>query len=251
MKLEKLNAIVTGGASGLGGAVVQALVKAGLQVSALDLPGKEREEAVKAMGAAFIGVDVTDRQQIKQALSNLVESWGSLHVAVNCAGVAMAIKTLQGGQASDLNIFEKVIQVNLSGTYNVCQCAAEVMAKNEPNENGERGLLVMTSSIAAFEGQKGQTAYAASKGGIRSLVLPMARDLADLGIRVMGIAPGVFDTPMMASLPDAAKEMLIKTLPFPKRLGKPEEFAAMIKHMIENPMLNGSVVRLDGALRLN
>lgn len=247
MKLEKLNAVVTGGASGLGQAVAQAFVKAGLKVLAFDLPGAEKQAAVEALGADFAGVDVTDRQAVQSALEN----WGPVQVAVNCAGIATAVKTLQQGRASDLNIFEMITKVNLIGSYNVCQCAAEVMAKNEPNEDGERGLLVMTSSIAAFEGQKGQSAYAASKGGIRSLILPMARDLASHGIRVMGIAPGVFKTPMMASLPDAAQKELIKTLPFPKRLGKPEEFAAMVIHMIENPMLNGSVVRLDGALRLN
>jgi NAD(P)-dependent dehydrogenase (short-subunit alcohol dehydrogenase family) len=179
-----------------------------------------------------------------------LETFGGLHGAINCAGIASAEKVLGKQGPHSLESFSKVVQVNLVGTFNVVRLAAEAMAKNEPTEDGERGVIVNTASVAAFDGQVGQVAYAASKGGVVALTLPVARYLASHGIRVMAIAPGIFDTPMMAGLPEAARESLGKQVPFPPRLGRPEEYAALVRHIIENEMLNGEVIRLDGAIRM-
>lgn len=250
MNLQGKTAVVTGGASGLGRAVVEAFAKSGARVAVIDLPKEANEKAAKEIDALFTPADVSSADQVKQALATTQERFGAIHVAVNCAGIAFALKTLQKGKAVDLDSFELTMKVNLIGTFNVCRLAAERMAENTPDENGERGVLINTASIAAFDGQMGQTAYAASKGGIVAMTLPLARDLAAFGIRAVTIAPGTFDTPMLALLPEAARQSLGEAVPFPKRLGRPSEFGALAKHIVENPMLNGEVIRLDGALRM-
>jgi NAD(P)-dependent dehydrogenase (short-subunit alcohol dehydrogenase family) len=252
MKLQDSAALITGGASGLGRAVAEAFLAAGAKVTILDLPREENQTSVAQLGAhaQFAGADVSDEASVLKAIEVAVQKFGPLHIAVNCAGIAFALKTLQKGQPVDLQTFEFTLKVNLLGTFNVCRLAAKVMAENQPNADGERGVLINTASIAAFDGQVGQTAYAASKGGIVSLTLPLARDLAAYGIRVMTIAPGIFDTPMLAKLPEPARVSLAEQVPFPKRLGNPAEFAALARHIVENPMLNGEVIRLDGALRM-
>ncbi len=252
MQLKNSVAVVTGGASGLGRAVAEGFLAAGAKVAVVDLPREENQTSVAALGenALFTPADVSDEAAVLKALEAAVQRFGALHVAVSCAGIAFALKTLQKGQPVDLQTFELTLKVNLAGTFNVCRLAAKFMAENTPNADGERGVLINTASIAAFDGQMGQTAYAASKGGIVSLTLPMARDLAAYGIRVMTIAPGIFDTPMLAKLPEAARLSLAEQVPFPKRLGHPAEYAALARHIVENPMLNGTVIRLDGALRM-
>ncbi|MCC6272449.1 MAG: 3-hydroxyacyl-CoA dehydrogenase [Deltaproteobacteria bacterium] len=252
MQLKDSVALVTGGASGLGRAVAEAFLKSGAKVVVVDLARDENAASVAQLGerALFAPADVSDEAAVKQALAAAKERFGALHVAVNCAGIAFALKTLQKGQPVDLQTFEFTLKVNLVGTFNVCRLAAALMAENAPNADGERGVLINTASIAAFDGQMGQTAYAASKGGIVSLTLPLARDLAAYGIRVATIAPGIFDTPMLAKLPEPARQSLAEQVPFPKRLGNPAEFAALARHIVENSMLNGEVIRLDGALRM-
>lgn len=252
MQLKDATAAVTGGASGLGRAVAKKLIDGGARVAVLDLPKEGQKEAVEKLGpnALFTPCDVSQPDQVEAALTQAKEKFGQLRIAVSCAGIAFAQKILSKGVPHDLGGFQKSLEVNLCGTFNICRIAASLMADNEPNEDGERGVLINTASIAAYEGQLGQVAYAASKGGIVSMTLPMARDLSRLGIRVMTIAPGTFDTPMLALLPEAARESLGKQIPFPSRLGKPEEFAALAMHIVENPMLNGEVIRLDGALRM-
>ncbi|MDL1872709.1 3-hydroxyacyl-CoA dehydrogenase [Deltaproteobacteria bacterium PRO3] len=252
MQLNDSVALVTGGASGLGRAVAEAFLQSGAKVVVVDLARDENAASVAQLGerALFAPADVSDEAAVQQALAAAKERFGALHVAVNCAGIAFALKTLQKGQPVDLQTFEFTLKVNLVGTFNVCRLAAALMAENAPNADGERGVLINTASIAAFDGQMGQTAYAASKGGIVSLTLPLARDLAAYGIRVATIAPGIFDTPMLAKLPEPARQSLAEQVPFPKRLGNPAEFAALARHIVENPMLNGEVIRLDGALRM-
>ncbi len=252
MKIRGSTALITGGASGLGFAVASRFIGQGGRAVVLDLPKESNEAKVKALGEAalFIAGDVTDEEQVQGSIDKARSHFSSLEICVHCAGIAFAVKTLQKGMPSELEIFSKTQQVNLVGTFNVCRLAAAAMAKNQPNEAGERGVLINTGSIAAYDGQMGQTAYAASKGGIAALTLPLARDLAQYGIRVMTIAPGIFDTPLFGSLPESARSALGQQVPFPPRLGKPEEFAALAQHIVENPMLNGEVIRLDGALRL-
>jgi len=252
MQLNDHVALVTGGASGLGRAVAEAFLQSGAKVVVVDLAREENAESAAQLGerALFAPADVSDEAAVRQALAATKERFGALHVAVNCAGIAFALKTLQKGRPVDLQTFEFTLKVNLIGTFNVCRLAAALMAENSPNADGERGVLINTASIAAFDGQMGQTAYAASKGGIASLTLPLARDLAAYGIRVATIAPGIFDTPMLAKLPEPARQSLAEQVPFPKRLGNPAEFAALARHIVENPMLNGEVIRLDGALRM-
>jgi NAD(P)-dependent dehydrogenase (short-subunit alcohol dehydrogenase family) len=235
--------LVAGGGSGLGAATVDMLAASGARVVVADLEGEAPE------GGRFVETDVTDEDSVRAAVGEALES-GELRGAVNCAGVASAEKVLGREGPHALDAFAQVVQVNLVGTFNVIRLAAEAMAHSEPFENGERGVIVNTASVAAFDGQIGQVAYAASKGGVVSLTLPVARELAKSGIRVMTIAPGIFDTPMMAGLPEAARDSLGKQVPFPPRLGEPEEYAALVKHIIENEMLNGEVIRLDGAIRM-
>ncbi len=253
MKLSEISTFVCGGASGLGAAVVKKFLSAGAKVTVFDLPKEGIEEHVLSFGenASFQGGDITDPVTVQKALEQAKKRWGTPRAIVNCAGIALAQKVIdRNGKAADLNVFKKVIEVNLIGTYNLCRLAAELLVQSEALEDGQRGVLINTASIAAFEGQRGQSAYAASKGGVASLILPLARDLSDWGIRVMGIAPGIFDTPMMALLPEEARLSLGKQVPFPPRLGRPEEFAALVQHIVENTMLNGTVLRLDGALRM-
>jgi NAD(P)-dependent dehydrogenase (short-subunit alcohol dehydrogenase family) len=210
-----------------------------------DLKGDSEGDNVR-----FVEADVTDEGSMKGAIDAALQGFGGLHGAVNCAGIASAEKVLGREGPHPLETFSKVVEVNLVGTFNVVRLAAEVMAKNEPTQGGERGVIVNTASVAAFDGQIGQVAYSASKGGVVAMTLPVARELARHGIRVMTIAPGIFDTPMLAGLPEAARESLGEQVLFPQRLGRSEEFAALVRHIIENQMLNGEVIRLDAAIRL-
>jgi NAD(P)-dependent dehydrogenase (short-subunit alcohol dehydrogenase family) len=198
----------------------------------------------------FVETDVVDEASVRRAIEEALQSFGGMHGAINCAGIASAEKVLGREGPHSLDSFAKVVEVNLVGTFNVLRLAAEVMVNNEPAASGERGVIVNTASVAAYDGQIGQVAYAASKGGVVALTLPVARELAQYGIRVVAIAPGIFDTPMMAGLPEAARESLGKQVPFPSRLGRPEEYAALVRHIIENEMLNGEVIRLDGSIRM-
>ncbi len=244
MQIEGSTFLVTGGGSGLGTATAGLLEESGANVVVADLRGD-------GGNCYFVKTDVTDEASVQGAVGTALERFGALHGAINCAGVAGAEKTLGRQGPHSLESFTRVVQVNLIGTFNVVRLAAEAMAKNEPTgADGERGVIVNTASVAAFDGQVGQVAYAASKGGVVAMTLPVARDLASLGIRVVAIAPGIFATPMMAGLPEAARESLGKQVPFPPRLGRPEEYAALVRHIIENPMLNGEVIRLDGAIRM-
>jgi NAD(P)-dependent dehydrogenase (short-subunit alcohol dehydrogenase family) len=245
MEAQGRTFLVTGGGSGLGAAVAGNLAGGGANVVVADLEGEENENV------RFIKTDVTDEENVQAAIDAAQEEFGGLHGAINCAGVATAEKVLGREGPHALDSFNKVVQVNLVGTFNVARLAAAVIKENEPTEDGERGIIVNTASVAAFEGQIGQAAYAASKGGVVSLTLPLAREFARYGIRVMAIAPGIFDTPMMAGLPEEARESLGKQVPFPSRLGKPEEYAALVRHIVENELLNGEVIRLDGAIRMS
>jgi len=244
--------LVTGGASGLGGAAARALHEAGANVVLLDVNAAAGDAMASSLGsrARFAKTDVTSEADVQAAIAVAREAFGALHGAVNAAGIGTAAKVLgrQGPHALDL--FERTIRINLVGTFNVIRLAAAAIATQEPTDTGERGVFVNTASVAAFDGQIGQAAYAASKGGIVSLTLPLARELAAQGIRVMAVAPGIFDTPLLAGLPEAARVSLGQQVPFPSRLGRPEEYAALVRHIVENEMLNGEVIRLDGALRM-
>jgi len=252
LKVADAVALVTGGASGLGAAAVRRLAGLGARVVIADLNREAGEALARELGeaAAFAPTDVTDEASTRAAVELAVGRFGALHILVNCAGIGLAERTITRDGPHSLERFARVVQVNLIGTFNALRLAAWAMAQNEPNAEGERGVIVNTASIAAFEGQIGQVAYAASKGGVVSLTLPAARDLARNGIRVVTIAPGVFDTPMLAQLPAEIRAALAQQIPFPQRLGRPEEYALLVQHIIENPMLNGEVVRLDGGLRM-
>lgn len=252
MNVEGKVALVTGGASGLGLATVRNLLAAWARVVIVDLAHTDGETIAKEIGdpARFAAADVTNTAEVQAAVDRAVTDYGGLHVVVNCAGVGFPGRVLtRDGAPNDLERFEFVIRVNLIGTFNVIRLAAAQMASQEP-EGEERGVIVNTASIAAFDGQIGQAAYSASKGGIAGLTLPVARDLAAKLIRCVSIAPGTFDTPMLAGLPEDARTKLAEGIPHPHRLGRPEEFAALVRHIVENPMLNGEVIRLDGALRM-
>ncbi len=252
MQITGRTFLVTGGGSGLGAATAQLLVERGGEVVLADLNDAAGEEMVATLGdrARFVRTDVTSESDVKAAIEVACTVFGGLHGVVNCAGVAIAEKTLGKRGVHDLGTFTRVLQINLIGTFNVIRLAAETMAQNVPGESGERGVIVNTASVAAYDGQVGQAAYAASKGGVTAMTLPVARDLAPLGIRVMTIAPGIFATPMLVGLPEAAQASLAQQVPFPSRLGYPEEYAALAAHIIENQMLNGEVIRLDGAIRM-
>jgi 3-hydroxyacyl-CoA dehydrogenase/3-hydroxy-2-methylbutyryl-CoA dehydrogenase len=253
MRLEGAVAIVTGGASGLGEATVRTLVEGGGRAAILDRPQSNGEKLAQELGAAhaiFAPADVTSGDEVAAAVARAKDAFGTIHIAVNCAGVGVAMKTVTKQGPMPLELFTKVIQINLIGTFNVIRLAAAEMAKNQPNDEGERGVVINTASIAAFDGQIGQAAYSASKGGVVGMTLPIARDFASIGIRVMTIAPGTFDTPMLALLPKEHRDALGAAIPFPSRLGRPSEFAALARHIVENPMLNGETIRLDGALRM-
>lgn len=249
MQLNGLGVLVTGGASGLGAATAERLAGAGARVTIADLNEAAGIELAERIGGQFVRTDVTDPAQCAAAVAATTNG-GSLHALVCCAGIVLAERMLGRDGVHDPARFKRVIEVNLIGTFQMMLYAAQAMANNQPNDEGERGVIVNTASIAAFDGQIGQVAYAASKAGVVGMGLPAARELARFGIRVMTIAPGIFDTAMMASLPAAARESLGAQVPFPSRLGRPAEYAALVQHIIENPMLNGEVIRLDGAIRM-
>ncbi len=253
MNVKNAAAVVTGGASGLGEATTRMLVANGAKVLILDVnmeKGKALEAELGKGNVIFDKTDVTSESQVKEALERALKTFGKISVCVNCAGIAIGIKTVGKEGAHPLDAFKKVVNINLVGTFNVLRLAAEIMQDNEPNEEGERGVIVNTASVAAFDGQVGQVAYSASKGGIVGMTLPIARDLARGGIRICTIAPGLFHTPLFDSLPQEAIDSLGKQVPFPSRLGKPSEYAKMVKSIITNPMLNGETIRLDGAIRM-
>jgi NAD(P)-dependent dehydrogenase (short-subunit alcohol dehydrogenase family) len=251
MEITGRTVLVTGGGSGLGAATARMVVDNGGSVVVADVDEERGKRVAAELGerARFVATDVTDEASAAAAVAAAAEA-GGLGVAVNCAGIAPAERVLGREGPHSLARFVAAVQVNLVGTFNVLRLAATAMAANEPDEGGERGLCVNTASIAAFEGQIGQIAYAASKGGVAAMTLPAARDLASLGIRVCAIAPGVFATPMLRGLPEQAQASLAEAVPFPHRLGRPEEYAELVAHLVANPMLNGEVVRLDGALRM-
>ncbi|WP_018663168.1 3-hydroxyacyl-CoA dehydrogenase [Heyndrickxia acidiproducens] len=248
MKIQNRTAVVTGGASGLGEATVKRIAANGGQAVIVDLQEEKGKKLAAELGeqVRFIPANVTDEESVRAALKQIE----NVNILVNCAGIGEAKKTFGRNGVHDLASFKKVIEVNLIGAFNMIRLAAEKMAKNEPNEAGERGVVINTASVAAFEGQIGQAAYSASKGGIVGMTLPIARDLAGFGIRVVTIAPGLFETPLFAALPENAKTSLGKMTPFPPRLGLPDEYAQLVQSIVENPMLNGETIRLDGAIRM-
>ena len=253
MNIEGKVAVITGAASGLGRAAAEALIAKGGKVMILDRDEEKGAQAAAELGeaAGFVATDVTDEASVKAAIDATRDRFGAIHLCVNCAGVGSAMKTVgRDNQPHDLGVFNMVVQINLIGTFNVARLAAAVMAENEPGEDNERGVIVNTASVAAFDGQVGQVAYAATKGGVVGMTLPMARDLAKLGIRVNTIAPGIFNTPLMNAAPDKVKMPLIEMTQFPKRLGEPPEYAALVCHMAENTFLNGETIRLDGGIRM-
>lgn len=250
MEFKGVPAIVTGGASGLGEGAARALAAAGCKVAVFDLQEEQGKAVAEAIGGIFVRCDVSSADSAEAAMAIAREAHGPCGIAVNCAGIAPAAKILGRDGVMPLANFDKVIQVNLIGTFNILRLAAAEMAQREPNADGERGVIISTASVAAYEGQIGQAAYSASKGGVVSLTLQAARELAREGIRVNTIAPGLFMTPMMAGMPQEVQDSLAATLPFPKRLGKPEEFGMMVDQMVRNPVLNGEVIRLDCALRM-
>lgn len=255
MDIRNKVAVISGGASGLGRAAAQALVDQGAMVALFDLNEEAGQQAVKELGAdnaIFVPVDVTDTDSVSKGIRATIDSYGALHLCLNCAGIAPAKKVLnRENEAMPLEDFTRTIEVNLIGSFNLARLAAEQMAKNEPlGEAGERGVIINTASVAAYEGQMGQAAYAASKGGIVGLTLPMARDLAKSGIRVNTIAPGIMGTPMLLSMPDKVQENLVADIQFPKRMGLPQEFGALAVHIMENAYLNGETIRLDGGIRM-
>lgn len=247
----RMTALVTGGASGLGAATAEALARAGAHVTIFDMNEETGAARAKALGGSFCRVDVSDPDSVAQGIAQIRAASAGLHVLVNCAGIAPAAKTVSRGAAHDPALFDKTIRINLIGSFNCASQAAVLMSENDPiGKDGERGVIVNTASVAAYDGQIGQIAYAASKGGIVAMTLPMARDLAQHGIRVVTIAPGIFMTPMLAGLPQEVQDSLGGQVPFPARLGDGGEYASLARHIVENPMLNGEVIRLDGAIRM-
>jgi len=252
VRIEGASALVAGGASGLGAATARALHAAGASIVICDLNPEKGEALAKELGerATFVEANVMEPEGVQVAVDAAGDADGGLRISVCCAGIGWAQRTAGKQGPHDLEIFHNVIKVNLIGTFNVLRLAASAMVDNEPDSESERGVCVNTASIAAFDGQIGQVAYSASKGGIVGLTLPAARDLASRGVRVMTIAPGLFDTPLLAALPEEARAELGRQIPFPSRLGLPDEYAALACHIVENPMLNGETIRLDGALRM-
>ena len=252
MKLNQIRAVVTGGASGLGNAVAQRFIAAGGQVTLIDVNAAAGEAAAKALGASarFQKIDVTNEADVTAGIERAKTEMGGLTVAVNCAGIGGPRRIVNKDGAIPGDSFRRIVEVNLVGTLLVAKAAAAAMMTNTQNDEGERGVIVMTASVAAYDGQIGQVAYSASKGGIVGMTLPMARDLSTAGIRVMTIAPGVFKTPMVAALSQEAQDSLGRQVPFPPRLGRPDEYAALVAHICENTMLNGECIRLDGAIRM-
>ena len=252
MKIDKhTRAVVTGGASGLGAAVAEALARKGARVSIFDVDASLGESRAEALGSLFCKVDVSDPASVAQGFAEARRHFGQERLVVSCAGIAPAARTVGRGEPHNPEIFTKVMMVNLVGTFNVASQAAAGMASLPPlSSDGERGVIINTASIAAFDGQVGQIAYSASKGGVAAMTLPMARDLAKIGIRVVAIAPGIFATPMVRGFPQEVQDALAQQIPFPSRLGDPDDFADLALHIAENRMLNGEVIRLDGAVRM-
>ncbi len=252
MQINEHCFLIPGGASGLGAATARQLIAGGGQVVLADLNAAAGEAAAASLGAnaCFVVTDVTDEAQVQRAVDTAVKTFGALHGLINCAGIAPAERVLGRNGPHALDSFSRVININLIGTFNALRLAAQAMTTNTPNADGERGIIINTASVAAFEGQIGQAAYSASKGAVAAMALPIARELTRFGIRVMTIAPGIFDTPMLASMPEDVRASLGAQVPFPSRLGKPEEYARLAAFIIENPMLNAEVIRLDGAIRM-
>ena len=252
MKIGGSVFIVTGGASGLGEGTVRALARAGANVVIADLQAEKGEALAREIGAAarFARIDVTSETEGEAAVTAALREFGALHGLVNCAGIAIGERTVGKNGPHSLEVFVRTVGVNLVGTFNMVRLAAAAMAQGRPNADGERGVIVNTASVAAFDGQIGQAAYAASKGGVVGMTLPIARDLARDGIRVMTVAPGIFATPMVQAMPPEVQDSLGAMVPFPARLGRPDEYAALVCHIVENAMLNGEVIRLDGAIRM-
>jgi NAD(P)-dependent dehydrogenase (short-subunit alcohol dehydrogenase family) len=252
MNVKNSVAVVTGGASGLGEACVRNLLSGGAKIAILDFAADRGAKIAAELGkdVIFAQTDVADDAGVQGAINKTMETFGAINIAINCAGGSVPMKVLSKKGPMPLAAFNRTIQMNLVGTFNVIRLAVEQMVKNQPDVDGEKGVIINTSSAAAFDGQIGQADYSASKGGIVAMTLPIARECADYGIRVMTIAPGLFDTPLLHGLPEAAREALGKMVPFPRRLGRPAEFASLVRHIIENHMLNGEVIRLDGAIRM-
>ena len=250
MNIYNKTFIITGGASGLGLATTQTIVANGGNAVVLDV-NEEAGRKIETDKILFIKTDVTNEEQVQNAIDLTIKNFSNLNGVCNCAGIGPAQRVVGKNGVHSLEFFSKVVSINLIGTFNVIRLATDVMQNNVPDEQGERGIIINTASVAAFDGQIGQAAYAASKGGIVAMTLPIARELARMGIRVMTVAPGIFETPLLASLPQEAQDSLGKQVPFPPRLGRPFEYANLVKHIIENQMLNGEVIRLDGAIRMN
>lgn len=250
MNIDGASALVTGGASGLGLATARRLAESGAAVTIIDLPSSAGAEVAAQIGGHFAPADVTSASEVKAAVEQAAAR-GPLRVVVNCAGIAPPAKVLdRDGNPGSLDAFERIVRINLVGTFNMIGQAAAAMSRNVPDGDGDRGVIINTASVAAFDGQIGQPAYAASKGGVHAMTLPIARELARYGIRVLTIAPGIMETPMLAGLPQAAQESLGVQVPYPSRLGRPDEYAALAMHIIENGYLNGETIRLDGAIRM-
>jgi len=251
MKIEGAGAVVSGGASGLGEATVRRLHEGGARVVIADVNPEKGEALAAELGIAFVQCDVREEEQVQAAVDKAAEAGGGLRIAVSCAGTGIPIKVASSKGPHPLEAFKVLVDINLVGTFNLMRLAAfKMLSENEPDAEGERGVLVNTASVAAFDGQIGQIAYSATKGGVVGMTLPAARDLADKGIRVCTIAPGLFDTPLLGALPEEARASLGAQVPFPSRLGRPSEYAQLAAHIIENPMLNGETIRLDGAIRM-
>ncbi|MDA8193485.1 MAG: 3-hydroxyacyl-CoA dehydrogenase [Thermaerobacter sp.] len=250
MELADKVFLITGGGSGLGAAVARMCVESGAKVVIADRRRDTGQALASAVGGLFVETDVTDDEQMRAAVAAGVDTFGTLNGLVNCAGIAIASRVLGKTGPHPLAAFTQVLMVNLVGSFNAIRLTAAAMKENAPGPDGERGVIVNTASVAAFDGQIGQAAYSASKGGVVGMTLPIARELARFGIRVVTIAPGIFDTPMLAELPEPARQSLGQQVPFPQRLGQPQEYAQLVKHIVQNVMLNGEVIRLDGAIRM-
>lgn len=250
MLMQETAAVITGGASGLGEATARLFRASGAQVTILDRDAERGQTVAAEIGATFAQTDVMNEESAKAAIAKAVEAMGKINAVINCAGVGTAEKTLGKEGPHSLDHYNRVIGINLVGTFNIARLAAAEMAKNDPTEDGQRGVIVNTASVAAFDGQKGQVAYASSKAGIAGMSLPMARDLAREGIRVMAIAPGIFLTPMLMGLPQEVQDQLAKDVTCPRRLGRPEEYASLARFIVESGYLNGETIRIDGALRM-
>lgn len=252
MDLTNKVALITGGASGLGLATAGTLIESGAKVMILDLNEDNAKASAESFGenACYVVANVTEEESVQKAIEETLNKFNGLHIVVNCAGIGSASKTVGKNGAHPLDYFKTVVDINLNGTFNVLRLAAVEMGNNEPSKDGECGVIINTASVAAFDGQVGQAAYSASKGGVVGMTLPIARDLARMGIRINTIAPGIFDTPLMGMAPDSIRNPLIEMTQFPKRLGLPSEYASLVKHIVENAFLNGETIRLDGAIRM-